>query len=254
LCCSTRAESVALPAAERYSILWASRAAYGADGTTAYEESALDRLLVSLLTHRLAAQLGAPLPRGARADYPAFVEVAGRIQRGRSPAETHLFVVQALASLLPAWLWGAMRRLVALLTWLRFPVGPALALAAVPFAGWLVGPARVELRGASASASEPPRATTVLRRCRYLEACGCKSACINVCKAPTQAFFADVLGVPLTMTPDFDTLSCELRFGQQPPPLAEDEATKGKCFSDCALVGSIGETGSCTPPPRPTAA
>jgi hypothetical protein len=252
-----RAES--LPSSQRFSVLWASRADYQSDGTTVYLDSALDRLLVAFLTRRLQAQLG-EAPSEAPADYAAFVDVAARISRGRTPAETHTFVLSALTSLLPAWLWSALRRLVSVLTWLRFPVASALAVAAVPFAGWLVGPARVERRAPpgvpSALDSAAPLSTTVLRRCRYLEAAGCKSACINVCKVPTQNFFADVLGVPLTMDPDFESLGCELRFGQPPPPLHEDAAMRGACFASCTLAMQKGPTDAdaglgCSPGPRP---
>ena len=38
-----------------------------------------------------------------------------------------------------------------------------------------------------------------MRRCRYLEETGCASVCINSCKLPTQAFFAQDMGLPLTM-------------------------------------------------------
>ena len=268
--CCAQAEP-ALPAHQRYSILWASRAEYSPGGPTAYSDSALDRLAVGLLTRRLAAQLGQPLGAGAACDYAAFVEVAWALQRGRSAPQQHAFVVSALLSLLPLWLWAALRRLVEVLTWLRFPVGGALAFAAVPFAGWLVGPAHVEFRphtgaaggagSAAAAAAGAAVATTVLRRCRYLEASGCKSACVNVCKAPTQAFFADVLGVPLTMTPDFETLSCELKWGVQPPPLHLDEAMRGACFSTCDLAKRRAEGGAdddaaagCSPPASLSAA
>ena len=36
-------------------------------------------------------------------------------------------------------------------------------------------------------------------RCRYLEETGCASICINSCKLPTQEFFAQDMGLPLTM-------------------------------------------------------
>jgi hypothetical protein len=93
---------------------------------------------------------------------------------------------------------------------------------------------------AAAGAPPPPpppppgSATVLLRRCRYLEASGCKSECVNVCKVPTQAFFAQHIGIPLTMRPHFEDRSCELIFGAAPPPLAEDEAFRGACFPDCS--------------------
>lgn len=50
-----------------------------------------------------------------------------------------------------------------------------------------------------------------IERCRYLAESGCTGMCINLCKSPTQAFFTEQLGMPLTMTPNFEDLSCEVR-------------------------------------------
>ena len=52
-----------------------------------------------------------------------------------------------------------------------------------------------------------------VERCRYLEATGCVSACLNSCKLPTQAFFARDMGLALTMTPDFETYEVRRRGG-----------------------------------------
>lgn len=41
-------------------------------------------------------------------------------------------------------------------------------------------------------------------RCRYLEESGCASVCLNSCKFPTQRFFMEDMGLPLTMTPNYD--------------------------------------------------
>jgi hypothetical protein len=36
---------------------------------------------------------------------------------------------------------------------------------------------------------------------RYLENSGCVGMCVNMCKIPTQDFFTNDFGLPLTMTP-----------------------------------------------------
>jgi hypothetical protein len=57
-------------------------------------------------------------------------------------------------------------------------------------------------------------------------------------KRPTQSFFTDTLGLPLTMTPNFEDLSCEMKFGV-PPPLnfESDEAFNEPCFvHNCSLA------------------
>lgn len=49
----------------------------------------------------------------------------------------------------------------------------------------------------------------LVERCRYLEQAGCVSICVNSCKVPTQEFFAKDMGLPLTMTPDYEDFSCQ---------------------------------------------
>lgn len=167
-----------------------------------------------------------------------------------------------------------------------------------PFAGWLVGPStqeQSEVDGALLWSK------VKLKRCRYLEASGCKSQCLNICKAgshspspslppptrflhlpatplpcadtrfsasssdsalhsatdtscsapahypplptptqvPTQRFFAQEMGVPLYMKPNFDDLSCELCFGEIPPPIEADPAFTQSCFATCAVATAV---------------
>ena len=58
------------------------------------------------------------------------------------------------------------------------------------------------------------RSTVHIKKCRYLEDSGCTGMCVNMCKMPTQTFFTDDFGLPLTMTPNFEDLSCDMVFGQ----------------------------------------
>lgn len=39
--------------------------------------------------------------------------------------------------------------------------------------------------------------------------------CVNVCKGPTQDFFTKDFGLPLTMVPDYDTVSACQKTGQR---------------------------------------
>lgn len=72
-----------------------------------------------------------------------------------------------------------------------------------------------------------------VERCRYLEQTGCAACCINSCKVPTQEFFANEMGLPLTMTPNYEDFSCQFSFGLTPPSEDEDEAFKTPCFTQC---------------------
>lgn len=61
--------------------------------------------------------------------------------------------------------------------------------------------------------------------------------CETCSKRPTQDFFTQELGLPLTMAPNFEDLSCEMKFGVPPPPIEEDEVYNEPCFSHvCKIV------------------
>lgn len=69
--------------------------------------------------------------------------------------------------------------------------------------------------------------------CRYLAESNCVGMCVNLCKAPVQSFFTEELGMPLTMSPNFEDYSCDMVFGLTPPPLDEDEAMRQSCLQQC---------------------
>ncbi|GFZ01393.1 hypothetical protein Acr_15g0000020 [Actinidia rufa] len=69
--------------------------------------------------------------------------------------------------------------------------------------------------------------------------------CVNMCKIPTQDFSTNELGLPLTMIPNFEDMSCEMVYGQVPPPFEEDPASKQPCFADIyKLFGSLANPSS----------
>ena len=47
---------------------------------------------------------------------------------------------------------------------------------------WLVGPCEIVPRE-----TDGELAAVKLRKCRYLEQCGCTASCVNFCKRPTEA-------------------------------------------------------------------
>ena len=72
-----------------------------------------------------------------------------------------------------------------------------------------------------------------LCQCRYLAESGCVGMCVNLCKTPTQTFFTEELGMPLTMKPNFDDYRCDMIFGQTPPSLDTDEVNSQACYNAC---------------------
>ncbi|KAG6774529.1 hypothetical protein POTOM_021884 [Populus tomentosa] len=91
--------------------------------------------------------------------------------------------------------------------------------------------------------------------CRFLEETNCVGMCTNLCKIPSQTFIKHSLGMPVDMVPskaynvqnigieitngllsdfvDFDDMSCEMIFGQEPPAITEDPAFKQPCYKLC---------------------
>ena len=79
-----------------------------------------------------------------------------------------------------------------------------------------------------------------IERCRFLEQSGCKAMCTHLCQQPVQTFFTEQLGLPLRMTPDFETKRCEMVFGVPPVPPAEDAAANQcePCMPHCPVANN----------------
>jgi hypothetical protein len=182
-------------------------------------------------------------------------------------AEARAATLQLLHALFPAWLVQSIRGIFGL-----FPiwfVARHASVLSVLITYWLVGKSEIQdvdpaLLDADTRAGWGNTPTgwvpgfalggkwrpevgasqgVLVERCRVLEASGCASVCVNVCKAPTQDFFTNGVGLPLTMIPDFETQSCTLIFGASPPPIADDEAFKQGCLATCALAQGVGRGG-----------
>ena len=80
----------------------------------------------------------------------------------------------------------------------------------------------------------------LLERCRVLEASGCASVCLNVCKLPTQAFFNETVGLAVTLVPDYETFECRFVYGKTPPPPEQDQAFDTPCFPQCPISRDAG--------------
>ena len=79
----------------------------------------------------------------------------------------------------------------------------------------------------------------LVKRCRFLEESGCASICVNSCKIPTQNFFLEDMGLPLTMTPDYETHECQFSFGKLPDEQDEFDSKNTPCLSRCPTAGSM---------------
>jgi len=139
-------------------------------------------------------------------------------------------------SLFPSWLPGAFSWMFAK----PFPEFSARMNAwATMIAGvWLMGECELndsEIDGGKIGVKQG----VLVKRCRFLEESGCASVCINSCKIPTQNFFIEDMGLPLTMTPDYETGECQFSFGLTVSSEGEFDAKKTPCISRCPSAGGM---------------
>lgn len=150
-----------------------------------------------------------------------MVEVSHALMRNKTAAQQAESVIQGFPKV-PGWF----RKLFPYSDW-----GAELNARITPlFFEWLVGPCKiveVDISGKVLTSG------VEIEKCRYLETSGCTGMCVNLCKRPTQYFFTKELGMPLTMEPNFENLSCRMIFGQEPPALEEDAVMQQSCFASC---------------------
>ncbi|CAN6585765.1 hypothetical protein ACFX13_015277 [Malus domestica] len=166
-------------------------------------------------------------------DYESFVDVSKRVMQGRSRSQQQKVVREVLLSMLPPGAPEQFKKLFPPTKW----AAEFNAALTVPFFHWLVGPSEVvevEIDGVK------QRSGVHIKKCRYLENSGCVGMCVNMCKFPTQDFFTNEFGLPLTMIPNFEDMSCEMVYGQVPPPFEEDPVSKQPCFTDISMRLSAG--------------
>jgi Beta-carotene isomerase D27-like, C-terminal len=200
-----------------------------------YNDTWFDRLFIGLFSRKMAIAVGKkPQLKG----YDGFVELSQQIMRGRNAQEQQQVVAVVLQSLVPApvlWIIRTVFSPTQLVCELN-------AWFATLLFEWLVG--SCEVRDAEIVAPDGNRtlqkSMVYIQKCRYLEQSGCVGMCVNMCKLPTQKFFTEDFGIPLTMTPNFEDLSCEMVFGQMPLPLEQEPIYHQPCLKDsCTMASAI---------------
>lgn len=192
-----------------------------------YHDNWVDRLFIWLFSRKMAKAVG---QRSSQGGYEGFVELSSRIMEGRNAGEQQALVAVVLKSLVPGQVLGLIRRMFS-------PTQLVCELnawfAAVLFE-WLVGPCEVrEVEVSDGKGGTRSQNSSVhIKKCRYLEASGCVGMCVNMCKLPTQRFFTEDFGIPLTLTPNFDDFSCDMVFGQEPPALVTEAVFHQPCLLD----------------------
>lgn len=199
-----------------------------------YNDNFIDRMFIWLFSRKMSEALGKGTKIGG---YEGFVELSKQIMQGRNAQEQQILVAKVLQSLVPAPALWAIRtffsptRLVCVLN----------AWFAAQMFEWLVGPCEVieaEINLEDGTLRSQPSAVHI-KKCRYLVDSGCVGMCVNMCKVPTQVFFTEKFGIPLTMTPNFEDLSCKMIFGQMPTDPELDEAFTQPCLAHQCPTASL---------------
>ncbi|KAL3931082.1 MAG: hypothetical protein SGBAC_011471 [Bacillariaceae sp.] len=196
---------------------------------------ALDRLFLTIFRTRMAEQVGvdSALPKD---DYEGLMELAAAMNaRFSDRSEVQKTAQNILRSLFPSWLPGQY----SILFSGPFPEFSARMNAWATRVGgtWLMG--ECELNDIEIDGKVYKDQGLLVKRCRFLEESGCASVCVNACKIPTQNFFIEDMGLPLTMTPDYETHECQFSFGRMPTVEEEIEAKGTPCLSRCPTAGSL---------------
>jgi len=200
--------------------------------STDYDDGFIDRIFIRLFSRKMANAVGQRTPLKG---YDGFVALSQKIMQGRNAAEQQALVAVVLKSLVPAQVLWLIRTLFS-------PTQLVCELnawfATVLFE-WLVGPCEVKEVTITDADGQPRQQNSGvhIKKCRYLEQSRCVGMCVNMCKQPTQAFFTEDFGIPLTMTPNFEDFSCEMVFGEAPPPLETEDCYHTPCLvQECSTA------------------
>lgn len=195
----------------------------------------LDKLFLYVFRTKLAEHVGvdSKLPK---TDFNGLMELTAAMNaRYSDRTEIQTIAQRTLRSLFPSWLPGQF----AILFSKPFPEFSSRMNAwATYMAGqWLMG--ECEINDIEIDGKIMKDQGLLVKRCRFLEESGCASVCVNSCKIPTQKFFIEDMGLPLTMTPDYETHECQFSFGRMPTQQDDLDAMGTPCLSRCPTAGSM---------------
>ncbi|KAM1357031.1 hypothetical protein ACFX13_031800 [Malus domestica] len=185
-----------------------------------YKDNWFDRMAINHLSQNVQA---ATRLRNNKSGYESLVEAATVASRKFNPEKQRELVLQALDTAFPKPVFSLLRTILPESKFAR----EYFAIFTTIFFAWLVGPCEVkesEING------RKEKNVVYIKKCRFLEESNCVGMCLNMCKVPSQSFIKTSLGTPVNMVPNFDDMSCEMIFGQNPPEISNDPALKQPCY------------------------
>ncbi|CAL9204038.1 unnamed protein product, partial [Musa hybrid cultivar] len=195
---------------------------------TTYKDNWFDRLAIRYLSRSLQATTGIS---NNKEGYESLVEAAIMICKKVDAKAQQDLVIQSLHSALPVIILTMASYSSTFFIMIKILLPQStftreiFAAFTTLFFPWLVGPCQVrksEVKG------KTEKNVVYIPKCRFLESTNCVGMCTNLCKVPSQKFIQDSLGMPVYMVPNFEDLSCEMVFGQQPP--LHDPTLKQPCY------------------------
>jgi hypothetical protein len=195
-----------------------------------------DKLFLIVFRNQMAKRVGidSDLPKD---DYMGLMELTAAMNaRFSDRRQVQLIAQDVLRSLFPSWMPPQYKILFSK----PFPQFSCRMNAwATSIVGtWLMGETEindVEIDGGKIGRNQG----LLVKRCRFLQESNCASVCVNSCKIPTQNFFQQDMGLPLTMTPDYETFECQFSFGLTPTDANELDAKNTPCLSKCPSSGGM---------------
>lgn len=214
-----------------------------AEAADAYESfTPFERLLFG----RFAASVATELADGSApaSSYSELMAMINRMTYSRPLPRVNAQGKNMLVRLFPGWLLPMYRVLIqapfpAFSAWMNCWVTKFTT-------NWLMGKSEVydlEILQPDGTTKIVEQSGLLVEKCRFLESTGCVKTCLHACKVPTQAFFFEEMGLPVTLSPNMMDKSCRFQFGVAPLPLELDEISKSPCLEGCSLGGSSRKKG-----------
>ncbi|CAM8976655.1 hypothetical protein QQ045_030767 [Rhodiola kirilowii] len=190
-----------------------------------YRDSWFDRLAIHHLSKSVQETTGL---FNKMEGYDSLVEAARSASKNFNPVQQRELVVEALYKAFPKPILSMIKMVLPDSKLKREYFAAFTTL----FFAWLIGPCEVR---ASEHNGRMEKNVVHIQKCRFLQESNCVGMCTNLCKFPSQAFIKDSFGMPVNMVPNFDDMSCQMVFGQEPPSPDQDPALKQPCYKLCKI-------------------
>ncbi|XXG68225.1 hypothetical protein AAC387_Pa06g1363 [Persea americana] len=187
---------------------------------TVYKDNWFDRIAINHLSQSIQATTGI---RNEKEGYDSLIEAAAAVSLNFNPIQQQELVLQSLQKAFPKPILSMIRTLLPTSKFTR----EYFATFTTFFFSWLVGPCEVK---ESEHQGKIEKNVVHIKKCRFLEGTNCVGMCTNLCKMPSQRFIKDSFGIPVSMVPNFEDMSCDMIYGQHPPAASDDPALKQPCY------------------------